>query len=97
VGGRAHIGVSALQALALAVELRELGTLADQRRTHGELHGVAAHAVAADAQLLRHRAPVGGKELALEEDADRVEAAAVDLARAMAAERVEVLGRAVAL
>ena len=90
----AHVGVGALQALALAVELVKLGALADERRAHGELHGVAVHAIAADAQRPRPSRPSCGEEVLLEEHAHGVEAAPMDLAGPDAAERLEVLGGA---
>ena len=73
----------------------------------GSNAAVAAHAAEPADQLLQglglrrellgHRAPGVGKEVLLEEDADRVEAAPVDLARAMPSKGVQVVRSRVTL
>src|SRR6185503_318701 len=88
----AHLGVLALQLAAPHVERGQL-----QARIHGELHRVAVHAVALHAQLFLHQSPGLGEEVLLEEHADRIEAAPVDLAGAQTPERFEVLRRGIAL
>src|SRR5687767_15702438 len=62
-----------------------------------ELRRLAVQAVAARTQRLGHAFPGLREEVALEEHADRVEAAAVDLAGAEAADGFQVLAGGIAL
>src|SRR5205085_5606112 len=81
----------------MLVEPSELRRLADQVRAGRELESLAIHAIAAHAQLLFHQGPGLGEKILLEEDADRIEAAPVNVAGAEAPERLEMLGGGVAL
>src|SRR4051794_35439001 len=81
----------------LLVEELELRFLPGQRRAGGELVRLAVHPVAPNPERLGHGAPALGEEVFLKEHADRVEAAPVNVARTEAPERLEMIGRAIAL
>src|SRR4051812_45576682 len=63
----------------------------------GKLHGFAIEAVASHAQAVVHAAPRAAEQGAPEENAYRVEAAPVDLARAMPSKGVQVVRSRVTL